>query len=196
MERKHLESAVADVTYLRGLLAVPMGLLWILTGLGNLRWGPFASNWVFVGCLAAIGAAALAITRYYNESYGRVTRSRRQQVRYAVATAIFGAAMVGGPIVDFNVDLPISVFAASFAVAMLALFAICVRLRPYHVVIWGALLVVGLLPVWGTFGDKVSVAWLPMGVATMAAGLFDHRALVRSVGSARDLDLQDSDVGA
>jgi len=40
--------------------------------------------------------------------------------------------------------------------------------------------VTALLPVWGTLADSVSVAWLPIGVATITAGIFDHRALVRA----------------
>ena len=195
MERKNLESAAAKVTYLRGLIGIPVGLLFILTGLGNLRWGPFANDWVFVGCLTAIGLGGLAIYRYYNANYGRATLSKNKQVRYALSCIPFGLAMVGGPILDSKLDLPVSLFAAGFALAMLAWFALCVGLQLHHVVIWGALLVVALLPVWGGLSDRVSVAWLPMGVAAMAAGLFDHLALVRSFGPAKDRHVEDSNVG-
>ena len=197
MERKHLEAAAAHVTYLRGLLAIPLGGLFIITGLGNLGWGPLVDPWVFVASLLVLGVAYLGISRYYNDHYGRVTRSNRQQLRYTLASLIlFPAAMVGGPLLDFSFDLPISAFAAAFALAMLVWFAICVGLRTSHLVIWGSLLVAGLLPVWGSLPDKVSVAWLPIGVATIAAGIFDHRALVRTYGSAKDPRLEDSNVGA
>jgi hypothetical protein len=197
MDRKDLESAAARVTYLRGLLAIPLGSLFILTGLGNLGWGPFGHPWVFVASLLALGAAGLGINRWYDDTYGRVTPSRRRQVRYTVASLIlFAAAMVGGPIVDSSFDLPVSVFAAAFALAMLAWFAICVGLRTRHLVIWGALLVAGLLPVWGALPDKVSAAWLPIGMATIAAGIFDHRALVRAFGPAKGQNLEHSNVGA
>jgi hypothetical protein len=104
--------------------------------------------------------------------------------------------MIGGPILDASVDLPVSAFAAAFALAMLAWFAICVGLRMRHLIIWGALLVAGLLPVWGALADKISVAWLPIGVATIAAGILDHRALVRAYGPAKDLNHESSDVAA
>jgi hypothetical protein len=197
MERKDLESAAADVTYLRGLLAIPLGMLFILTGLGNLRWDPLVNPWVFLGALLVLAAAYLAINRYYNDHYGRVTRSTRQQVRYTIASfLLFGAGLVGGSILDFWLDLPVSLFAVVFALAMLAWFAITVGLRAHHLIIWGALLVAGLLPVWGDLPDKVSVAWLPIGVATITAGIFDHRALVRAYGPAKDASPEQSNVGA
>jgi hypothetical protein len=197
VERKDLETAAAHVTYLRGLLAIPIGMLFIITGLGNLGWGPLGNPMVFLGSLLVVAVAWLAINRYYNDHYGRVTRSHRQQLRYTLASfLLFPAAMVGGPILDASVDLPISAFAAAFALAMLAWFAICAGLRMRHLIIWGALLVAGLLPVWGTLADKISVAWLPIGVATIAAGIFDHRALVRTYGPAKDLNSESSDVAA
>lgn len=197
MERKELEAAAAQVTYLRGLLAIPIGMLFIITGLGNLGWGPLGNPLVFLGFLLVLAAAWLGINRYYNDHYGRVTRSHRQQLRYTIASfLLFPAAMVGGPILDASVDLPVSAFAAAFALAMLAWFGICVGLRMRHLIIWGALLVAGLLPVWGALADKISVAWLPIGVATIAAGILDHWALVRAYGPAKDLNHESSDVAA
>ena len=196
MERRDLESAAAHVTYLRGLLAIPLGGLFIITGLGNLRWGPLVHPWVFVASLLVLGAAWLGINRYYNDHYGRVTPSKGRQMRYHVASLIlFAVGLVGGSLLDFSFDLPISAFAAVFALAMLAWFAICVGLRTRHLIILGSLLVAGLLPVWGSLPDRVSVAWLPIGVATIAAGIFDHRALVRAYGSARGLNPENSHVG-
>jgi hypothetical protein len=49
---------------------------------------------------------------------------------------------------------------------------------------------------WGAAADKISVAWLPIGVATILAGIFDHRALVRAYGPATDLHPESSDVAA
>jgi hypothetical protein len=197
MERRDLETAAAHVIYLRGLFAIPIGMLFIITGLGNLGWDPLGNPLVFLGSLLALGAAYLGINRYYNDHYGRVTRSNRQQLRYTIASLIlFPAAMVGGPILDSSFDLPVSAFAAAFALAMLAWFAICVGLGTRHLIIWGALLVTALLPVWGALADKISVAWLPIGVATIVAGILDHRALVRAHGPAKDLDPESSDVRA
>jgi len=42
----------------------------------------------------------------------------------------------------------------------------------------------------------VSVAWLPIGAATIAAGIFDRRSLVRAYGPAKGLGLENSKVGA
>ena len=196
LERKKLESAAAKVTYLRGLIGIPVGLLFVLTGLGNLGWGPFESSWVFVGCLAVIGLGWLAIYLYYNANYGRATLSKAMQARYALTCIPFFLAMVGGPMLDFQLDLPVSLFAAGFALSMLGWFAICVGLRARHWVIWGGLLVVALLPVWGGLSDKVSVAFLAIGVACVAAGILDHLALVRSFGPATERDVENSDVGA
>ena len=73
MERKQLEVAAATNHYLRGLLAIPFGFLWIFSGLGNLEWGPFRHLWIVpVGILLA-AAAYLLLMRYYNDNYGRVT---------------------------------------------------------------------------------------------------------------------------
>jgi hypothetical protein len=197
MERKHLESAAANVTYLRGLLAIPLGLLFILTGLGNLGGDPLGNPWVFLAALLVLAATYLGLNRYYNDHYGRVTPSRGRQLRYTVASFIlFGAGLVGGTILDYRLDLPVSLFAAVFALAMLAWFAITVGLRAHHLIIWGGLLVAGLLPVWGALSDRVSVAWLPIGVATITAGVFDHHALVRTYGPAKDLNAEHSNVGA
>jgi hypothetical protein len=197
MERKELESAAANVTYLRGLLAIPLGVLFILTGIGNLGWEPLRNPWVFLGALLVLAAAYLGLNRYYNDHYGRVTHSRGRQLRYNLASLVlFAAGLVGGSYLDFRLDLPVSLFATTFALAMLAWFAINVGLKAHHLVILGGLLVAGLLPVWGALSDKVSVAWLPIGVATIAVGIFDHRALVRTYGPANDVSAEDTNVGA
>ena len=185
MQRRELEHAAAKVTYLRGLLAVPVGVLFVLTGVGNLGWDPLANPWLFLGCLAVLGAAAVAIHRYYNNEYGRVRFTNSQQVRFTAASlACFGIPMILGTILDFHLDLPVSLFAILFGLGMLAWFAICTGLRADHVLVWGALIAVGALPVWGSFDDRASVGWIPIGVATIVAGVLDHRALVRSFGPA------------
>jgi hypothetical protein len=90
--------------------------------------------------------------------------------------------MILGTILDFRLTLPISAFAVLFGAGMLVWFHLCVGLRPDHLVVWGALIVVGLIPVWGGFDDRASVGWLPIGIATIVAGLLDHRALTHSFG--------------
>jgi hypothetical protein len=197
MERSDLESAAANYSYLRGLLSIPAGIVIILAGFGNLEWGPLRQTWVFVGSTLAAGAVYWLTIRYYNENYGRVTPSTRTQVRTAIA--IISAVVVAASVrTDWILDLPVSGTAASFALVMLANNAINVRLRAHHVIIFGALLVVGLLPVWGgvTSDLKINVGLMLMGVATIATGIFDHGALKRTFGSAKGLEPGNGDVGA
>jgi hypothetical protein len=63
------------------------------------------------------------------------------------------------------------------------------------VVIWGALLVAGALPVW-TGADPSNTGLLLSGVALLVSGVFDHRLFLRRFGSPRALDPRDGDVGA
>jgi len=188
MDRRELETAAARATYLRGLTAVPLGLLFVITGVGNLGWGPLGEPVVFLACVTALAAGYAAVTGYYNDRYGRVRLDRRRQLRFTVASfACFGIGLIGGTMLDFRLDLPSSAFAVTFGVAMLAWFAICTGLRRDHLLVWGALIVIGLLPVWGSLDDRASAGWLPVGVATIVAGILDHRALVRSFGPATEL---------
>ena len=185
MERRELEATAARGTYLRGLLAVPYGLLFLMIGIGNLGWTPLGDPLVFLTCLVALAALAFAINRYYNDHYGRVRLLTSQQGRFALASlACFGIPMILGAILDFRLDLPISLFDVLFGAGMLIWFHLCVGLRPDHLIVWGALIVVGLVPLWGGFGDRASVGWLPIRVATIVAGLLDHRALARPFGPA------------
>src|SRR5688572_143460 len=96
MERTALESAVADNSHLRGLFAVPLAGLMVLSALGNWAVGPLRHSWVFVVCALLLAATCLPLARYYNEHYGRVTPSKRQQTRAAIAVAICVPVMIGG----------------------------------------------------------------------------------------------------
>ena len=134
-------------------------MLFIVCALGNWAWGPFVHTWVFLLALLAIAGACAAVNRYYNEHYGRVTPSTRQQVRGA-AVAIAGVVLVIGVSTllrsraSWSLDLPVNPIPVVFAVLMLAYSAAVTGLRPHHVVIWGSLFVAGALPVW-TGGDPV-----------------------------------------
>jgi hypothetical protein len=200
MERKKLESAAADYSYLRGLFYIPLGILFILAALGNWEWGPLRHAWVFIGAMLVVGAACLPITRYYNENYGRLTPSTRQQVRALFAAIVGVAVMAGGSFLlrsqaDWSLDLPVNPIAASYALLMLAYYAITVGLKTHHLIIWGSLLVAGILPVWSG-PDPSNVGLVLAGVAVIAVGVFDHRLFVRTFGSSKSLNLQDSNAGA
>jgi hypothetical protein len=185
-ERKQLERAAASVTYLRGLMAVPLGLLLVATGLGNLDWGPYRSGAVFVATVVVLGAVWWGLYRWYEEHYGRARLPVHEQARLTAANFFFfGASLSGGAFLDSKLDWPVSISCTLFGVAMLVWFAVCVGLRPDHVLVWGTLVVVGLAPVWGSVDDRAALAWVPMGVAAVVAGLLDHRALVQRFGPAR-----------
>ncbi len=197
MQRQELESAALQITYWRGLLAVPAGLCAILIGLGNLRWGVFANDWIFVAALAVVLGAVLLAHRYYDANFGRVTFARRQQRRFDTAAAVLSAvALTGGVLLDSSLDLPVSLFAICAGLSMLVWFAVTAQLSPHRVAVTGALLVAGVLPVWGEVTDPVSIGWLLIGLAVIVLGLLDHAQLVRTYGSARRHDRQDSSVEA
>ena len=200
MQRGNLETAAANYSYLRGLFGIPLGGLIILAALVNWRVCPL---WALLVAVMAAGAACLPIARYYNENYGRLSPSTRQQARGAVAAVIGVAAVGGGSLLlrgraDWSLDLPVNAIAVSFALFMLISYAIYVGLRAHHVIIWGALLVAGALPVWnGADPSNISNVGLVLaGVAVMVSGVFDHRLFVHTFGSPRVLDREDSDVGA
>lgn len=196
MDRKALESTGANYPYLQGLWAIPMGLSIPIAGITNLRDRP-SGSWLMViagGILLLCGTGSLLIARYYREHYGKVTPTRRRQVRHAAAVVAWVAVLFVGAnkYLLWSPDGPFCVFAAAFAVATLAYYAILVGLRAHHVVIWGSVLAAGLLPIWGGLGaDRDALAMLPLGVALIASGLLDHRVLVRSFGRAKSPNLAD-----
>ncbi|WP_326651629.1 MULTISPECIES: hypothetical protein [unclassified Streptomyces] len=197
MERRSLESAAAIYYYLRGLLSIPVGAMIIFAGLGNLAWGPLRHAWVFMGCLLVAAAAYLLITRYYNENYGRVALPTRAQTKGAVATVVSAVVVAGGVQADWSLDLPLSLTAASFALIMVVYYAVGVGLRAHHTIICGALLAAGLVPVWGGAGadSKVNLGLILTGAATIATGIFDHRALNRAFGPSEELTAGNSNAG-
>jgi hypothetical protein len=200
MQRRSLESAVASYSYLRGLRLIPLGLLIVLAALTNWEVGPLRHLWVFPVAALLIGAASLPITRYYNEHYGRVRPSTRQQVREAIAVVVSLALMIGVSLLlrshaPWSLDLPVNSAAAGWGMVMLASTAITLGVRKHRVIIWGSLLVAGLLPVWNG-ADPTNIGLLLAGVATIATGIFDHRLLTRTFGPPAGLSLEARDAGA
>lgn len=200
MTRKALESAAANYPYLQGLWVLPMGFMLLITGVSNLE--PGLPERVMLGILGSgLVVSALAywrISHYYRDTYGAVTPTRARQTRYAVALVTWIAVLFVGAnrFLFWSADSPRSVYAAAFALATLAYYAILVGLRAHHVVIWGAVLVAGLLPIWGGLGaNRDAIAMFPLGIALIASGLFDQRLLARSFGSSASLDHEDLHVG-
>jgi hypothetical protein len=200
MQQRNLETAAASYTYLRGLFFIPAGLLSILAALGNWQVGPLRHPWVFLVAVAVLAAACLPITRYYNENYGRLSPSTRQQARATVAVAVAVAVMVGGSALlrshaAWSLDLPVNPIAISFALVMLISYGVGVGLKAHHAIIWGAVLVAGALPVWNG-SDPSNIGLVIAGVALMVSGVFDHLLFVETFGPPTPLDREDRDVPA
>jgi hypothetical protein len=186
MQRRDLETAAANYSYLRGLFFLPLGVVFILAALANWAVGPLRHTWAFPVAAIVVGAVCLPIARYYNENYGRLTPSTRQEVRGAVAVAIALAVMIGGSALmrsnaAWSLDLPVNAVAVSFALVVLISYAMGVGLKTHHVIIWGALLLVGAVPVWNG-ADPSNIGLLLSGVAVMIGGVFDHRLFVQKFG--------------
>jgi hypothetical protein len=200
MQRRDLETAAASYSYLRGLLFIPLGGLFILAALGNWEVGPLRHTWAFLVVAAALGLVYLLINRYYVENYGRLTPSTRQQVRAGAAVAVAVAVVLGGSLLlrsraDWSLDLPVNAVAVTFALVMLISYGVGVGLKAHHLIIWGALLVTGALPVWDG-ADPSNIGLVLAGAAVMISGVFDHRVFVDTFGPPKALQCEDGDVAA
>lgn len=182
MERRPLASTAANYPFLLGLNGVPIGLLFALMVPVNLWRGPSETVMLAVfgvGIALCFGACAL-IARYYREHYGRVTPTARRYARQAVGLAVWATALFGATKLVAADDQTAGVVAVAFAAGLLAYSTILFGPRAHYFAVWGTLLVVGLLPIWG--GLAVDWGSLGIGVAFMASGLLEHRLLVRSLG--------------
>lgn len=189
LDRKALESAGNTYPNLQGLHFLPIGVAFIGVGIGTFMGDP-AAPWIFIATLLVAGIAAWRISLYYKANYGKVRSSRGRKMKDVIITAAGVPVLVGGVMLTSVFDLPISGYAAAYAAMMLVYGALTAGLRTHQKMIWGGFLVVALLPIWGAIPDgfEVSVALLPMGVVTIIAGLFDHRAFVRTFGKPGTLD--------
>jgi hypothetical protein len=186
VDRRHLQAVAAEYPYLRGLTAVPAGLLFVVSALGNWSWGPFAEPAFFVVVALALIGVAAAVNRYYDGHYGRVTPSKRQRTRAAAIAVASVAAIVFGTMLlhsraSWSLDLPVNTLPVIFGAIMLVHYGTVVGLGPRHVVIWGTLVAIGLVPVW--HGENpLNVGLVLTGAAVAVNGVFDHLRLVRAFG--------------
>src|SRR3954447_22683858 len=192
MDRKQLETMAASNHYLRGLLGLPVGMVLVVSALGNAQWGVFRRFWVVPICWAVAAAVYLALFRYYNDAYGRM--QPRFTARGAMGTVAPIVVMGGGPALVQALDLPLNGIALAWAVVALAYYGLTVGLRPHHLIIWGAVLVVALVPLWGDprTTNTANVGLLLVAAAVMLHGVFDHQVLVRTFGP----PMQARDAGA
>lgn len=201
MRREELETAATSYVHLRGLLAVPLGVLLVLAALGNWQVGVLRHEWVFVGCLAVAMAVAFAISRFYRRQYGQVTSTapdRRKAIAATVFTAVFvlAGSLVARSEASFSLDLPVNGLAATMAAGLLTYHRLTVA-ATHHTVVWGAVLLAGVLPVWGGLGldDTHNVGLVMVGVAAIVSGLLDHRLMHRRVAAARGFGFRTDGVG-
>ena len=196
MHQARPETAAASYSYLRGLFLVPQGALLLLSALANAKTGPFDAAWAFPVAAAACGAVALLVQRHYREHYGRMTPSARQATRDLITLGIAVAVMLVGALLlrsraSWSLDLPVNAIAVAYAIVMLVHYGMGAGLRVHHVVLWGAVLLVGAIPVWN--GGDPSLAGLAIsGVATIVSGLLDHRLFLRAFGPPDALDRADA----
>lgn len=193
MERRDLTIAAAENSYFRGLFLVLGGLLQVLAALGNASWGPFAHDTAFFVGLAVLAVAALWLNQYYNDRFGRSRPTMRHHRRMAVAMLVGAPAVFLGSFLlssraSWSLDLPINTIAISMALITVMVSAATVGLRTHYVVVFGTLLVAGLLPVWDREGMSGNTGLWMAGIAFIVCGLLDHRILVRKFGPARKED--------
>lgn len=192
MERTELETAAANYTYLRGLFFIPLGVLPIVSALGNTGWGPLRNTWVFLAVLALIGIACLPINNFYNKHYGTLRASAGQQARAAAAVVLAIVVVVGGSTLlrsraSWSLDLPVNATAVTLSLVILLSYAAGRVLKAHHLIIWGTVLVVGAIPLWDG-ADPSNIGLAIVGVALMVNGVFDHLLFVRTFGPPAGLE--------
>jgi hypothetical protein len=200
MERRQLEAAAANYPYLQGLWAIPLGFGTIVAGISNLQNRPSdpVVLGIIIGGLAIAGVTSVLIGRYYRDHYGTVIPTRDRYIRQAVAIVAWIAILFIGAnqALFWSPDGPQCIYASAFALATLAYYAILVGLRPHHVIIWGAVVVAGLLSIWGGLGaDRDPLAMIPLGLLLMLSGVLDQRLLARSFRQSGTEQLEGSRVG-
>lgn len=200
MSRQDVDRAVAENTHLRGLIGVAGGLLAIFSALRNEERWPFLSDWVFVPAILLLALAAWGVSRYYNRHFGRATPAPGYERRMVLALVVAVPAVIVGSLflssrASWSLDLPVNTTAISLGLVLLISFAATVRLRLHHVVIYGALLLVGAMPVWERGGMSGNTGMYLAGAAMILGGLLDHRLLVKRFGSATALEQEDDRAG-
>jgi hypothetical protein len=203
MDRRQLESAGANYPFysgIQGLYGIPLGLMYCFVALSNTSTKPL-SPWA-VGGGVLLGALAFwAVNRYYQHRFGVVTPTRSRKVRTLVAAgAGFGVYIVAYQLARAVLGQPprqpVSTMAATFALGMVVFYAMNTGLKAHHIVIWGSLLVAGLMPIWGLDVNRDAIAYFQIGAASVASGLLDHRLLVRTFKSYQVLDLENTHAGS
>ncbi len=184
---------------LRGLLLLPTGLIFLAAGLFNMPpigaepVSPAAPWFLLALALAMVGY--YAVNRYYVATFGRVEPSRGTLVRILIYTVVGAAVICLGITLDMQHDWRVTLYGAAYAVVLLAYYRMLGVFRAYHLGILGGFAIVCLLPIWGGVQDKVTPVMIPMGLVTIAVGLFDHRDLLTSMRRARSAGIHEDTNG-
>jgi hypothetical protein len=160
-----------------------------------MEWGPFENLWLVPACAVVAAAGYGLVLRYYNVHYGRMLPEMGARGVAGIVAAI--VVMGGGSVVVQVLDLPLNGIALSWAIVAFGYYGLTIGLRPHHVVIWGLVAVIGLVPFWGDARttDTSNFGLLIVGFAVMLTGVLDHRLLVQTFGPSRDPRLEVSNAG-
>lgn len=85
------------------------------------------------------------VDRWYRQNYGRVKPPRETQVKDAVWTVFGVAALIGLTVLDSIFDLPVNGYVLAYALVIFGYIATSIGVKLRHAVVWGTLLVAGLL---------------------------------------------------
>jgi len=187
MDRKGIDTAVAENAQFRGLFGVVGGLLAILAALGNASWGPLRHHWVFVVGVIVLAGLTWPIHTFYTDHFGRATPSTKHQIRLAVVVLVAIPLVILGSLwlssrASWSLDLPVNTTAITLGLVFLLSIGAAVGLRLHHVVIYGGLVILGALPVWERGGESGNTGLWLAGIAMIVSGVLDHRLLVRRFG--------------
>ena len=98
----------------------------------------------------------------------------------AIAVVFLGSLLLRSR-ASWSLDLPVNAIAVTFAAMMLITYSLGAGVKRHQLIVWGAVLVAGALPVWN--GEDPSNIGLAMaGAAVIVCGLLDHRLFVGAFG--------------
>lgn len=201
----------ARFNQLLGLKVVPFGILllllapaeWVLPETREALLHTRPSPWLRVSVLViAIGlplaiAGYWLISRWYQRNYGRVEQTRRQRT----LGRVMAAATVLLILVPTNLEetlwisggqsLPVNVACFTVAAVLLAYWWLLGRFLTHYVVIAAIALALGVLSLAGLppaeFIWHLRESTLFLGLAAIAGGVLDHRALAARLVASRNL---------
>jgi hypothetical protein len=199
MNRLDIEATAARATYLRGLLALPLGLFFALN-LGLFRLIAVASDAPppgvqVIGVVLLVGLELL-IRRFYRTRFG-TARRRRLSARHAAAYVLLPVLLASGVLLDLRShgEVPsapwwmqhLSATTLGFGLGTLLWYRLHVGVQCHHLALWGGLSVLAVLPVWGrgvgaaTTTVVSAQGFLLIGAALVMGSVLDHRMLVASL---------------